>query len=438
MSIANESVFYSQAYRKRKGCGVAWLAILAIVFAGHGSTLGQDNSADDEELLAPVPMEFNLEPGTPEEIAELESRFNQTLEKLRELLAEARQAEIRFRFGQWEESDHWNEQWQSSQYFGKFVRRELERSAYYLLFKSAQPDQRVLDICQLSVGPLYDEFQYEMVFRIADEMKRRIPDDEAVRRMRARAAILTNRFVEAEEELELIQQYFSELPPFEVDYFKKLRQYADQWQQEQAIRNAEAEADDLPRVELLTSDGRIVLELFEDQYPETVGNFIHLVEGGFYNNVLFHRVAKNFLPLSIAQTGSASFTPGPTAGTFEGAPKVLDYNIYDETPKGPPRRHWRGVVSMMKRYSAEGKPIPNSASSDFIILLTPAPLLDDELVPFGRVISDLEVIDRIRVNIEIDPKEGKEKAAENPDYTLVFQTKVIRKRDRDYQPHKVQ
>ncbi len=438
MVTTTESTLYPPTNDRWLSRGFIWLAMLLVSFAGSRVIVGQEVAVSDEELLAQIPTEFSLEPGSAEEIAELESRFNQTIEKLKELLAEARQAEIRFRFGQWEESDRWNEQWEKSQYYGKFVRRELERSAYYLLFKSAQPDQRVLDLCQISVGPLFDEFQYEMVFRIANEMMRRIPDDEGVRRMRARAAILTNRFAEAQQELELMQQYFSELPPFELDNFKKLPQFVDQWQLEQEIRNAEAVADDLPRVELLTSDGRIVIELFEDQYPETVGNFIHLVEQGFYNKVLFHRVAKNFLPLSMAQAGSASFTPGPTQGTFEGAPNYLDYTIYDETSRGPQRRHWRGVVSMMKRYSPEGEPVPNSAGSDFIIVLAPAPLLDDELVPFGRVISDLEVIDRIRVNIEIDTKEGKEGPAENPDFTLIFKTTVIRKRDREYQPNKVQ
>ncbi len=67
-------------------------------------------------------------------------------------------------------------------------------------------------------------------------------------------------------------------------------QYVGLWEQEQAIRQAESEADDLPRVELILDHGRIVVELFENEAPNTVANFIALVEAGFYEETKFHRV----------------------------------------------------------------------------------------------------------------------------------------------------
>ena len=59
---------------------------------------------------------------------------------------------------------------------------------------------------------------------------------------------------------------------------------------EQKVREKEAQADDLPRVRLQTNKGEIVVELFENEAPETVGNFISLVEKGYYNGLSFHRV----------------------------------------------------------------------------------------------------------------------------------------------------
>ena len=56
------------------------------------------------------------------------------------------------------------------------------------------------------------------------------------------------------------------------------------------IRQAEAKADDLPRVVLKTNRGDIEMELFENEAPNTVANFISLVEKGFYDGVSFHRV----------------------------------------------------------------------------------------------------------------------------------------------------
>ena len=59
--------------------------------------------------------------------------------------------------------------------------------------------------------------------------------------------------------------------------------YKEAWAKEKAIRDAEAKADDLPRVLLKTNKGDIVIELFENQAPNTVANFISLVKKGFYN-----------------------------------------------------------------------------------------------------------------------------------------------------------
>ena len=69
-----------------------------------------------------------------------------------------------------------------------------------------------------------------------------------------------------------------------LPYYKKA------WEVEKGIRDAEAKADDLPRVLLKTSKGDIELELFENEAPNTVANFISLVEKKFYDGLTFHRV----------------------------------------------------------------------------------------------------------------------------------------------------
>src|SRR5207253_114653 len=80
----------------------------------------------------------------------------------------------------------------------------------------------------------------------------------------------------------------------------KLDEYRDLWTKESAIRAAEAKAKDLPRVKLTTTKGEITLELFENQAPQTVANFLTLVKQGFYNDTPFHRV----LPEFMAQGGA--------------------------------------------------------------------------------------------------------------------------------------
>ncbi len=71
------------------------------------------------------------------------------------------------------------------------------------------------------------------------------------------------------------------------------------WAEELRLREEDAKGEPLPQVSLLTTKGEIVIELFENQAPETVANFIALVEQDFYNGLQFHRVLEHFM----AQTG---------------------------------------------------------------------------------------------------------------------------------------
>ncbi|HIF31619.1 MAG TPA: peptidylprolyl isomerase, partial [Planctomycetaceae bacterium] len=112
------------------------------------------------------------------------------------------------------------------------------------------------------------------------------------------AAFATNRYTEAKTSLELSAQYGTTQDQGLV-FLQVVDQYITFWKEEKAIREKEAAADDLPRVVLHTTEGDIVLELFENEAPETVGNFINLLEKGFYDGRSFFRVTRGFL----AQTG---------------------------------------------------------------------------------------------------------------------------------------
>ena len=74
-----------------------------------------------------------------------------------------------------------------------------------------------------------------------------------------------------------------------------LDNYSRLWAKEAAIREAEAKADNLPRVKLTTNKGEITLELFENEAPQAVANFVTLVKQGFYTDSPFHRVLPDFM-----------------------------------------------------------------------------------------------------------------------------------------------
>jgi cyclophilin family peptidyl-prolyl cis-trans isomerase len=196
---------------------------------------------------------------------------------------------------------------------------------------------------------------------------------------------------------------FGELAPrfqSELDYYRK------EWPKELKIRQTEAKADDLPRVILKTNRGEIELELFENQAPNTVANFISLVEKGFYDGVPFHRV----LPYFMAQGGDPK-------GDGSGGP---GYTIADECHKPDHRLHFRGTLSMAKTAA------PDSGGSQFFLCFLPAKMLDGGYTAFGRVVKGLDVLAKIQRR---DPEK---QTSIEPD--KILEAKVLRKRKHPYQP----
>ena len=125
--------------------------------------------------------------------------------------------------------------------------------------------------------------------------------------------------------------------------------------------------------EFNTNKGNFKIELFNDKAPITTGNFIKLVNEGFYNGLIFHRVIPNFM----VQCGCPH-------GTGRGGP---GYTIRDEFH--PDLKHdSKGMLSMANAG-------PNTGGSQFFITVAPTPWLDGKHSIFGRVIEGMEVVDSI-------------------------------------------
>jgi cyclophilin family peptidyl-prolyl cis-trans isomerase len=188
-----------------------------------------------------------------------------------------------------------------------------------------------------------------------------------------------------------------------------LKDYKQMWTKEEALREAEAKADDLPRVKLETTSGTIVVELFENEAPNTVANFISLVEKKFYDGVKFHRVLDHFM----AQTGD------PT-GTGSGGP---GYKIACECVNENHRNHFRGSLSM----AHAGR---NTGGSQFFLTFLPTPHLNGLHTVFGRVIEGMDVMSNLE---RVDPNNPI--PGVTPD--KIISATVIRKRNHPYEPKKL-
>ena len=139
-----------------------------------------------------------------------------------------------------------------------------------------------------------------------------------------------------------------------------------------------------PIITIETNEGVIKAELYPEIAPNTVNNFVSLAGKGFYNGTIFHRVIPGFM-----------IQGGDPQGTGMGGP---GYSIKGEfSGNGFPNnlKHTRGVLSMARAMN------PNSAGSQFFIMVEDAPHLDGQYAAFGKVISGMEEADRI-VNVSRD------------------------------------
>lgn len=194
-----------------------------------------------------------------------------------------------------------------------------------------------------------------------------------------------------------------------ANYMQLIPEYKKFWETEKALREAEAKADDLPRVKIETSKGPIVIELFENEAPQTVGNFVSLVEAGKYDNTIFHRVLPGFMAQGGDPKGDGTGGPG--------------YNIYCECYEKNHRNHFRGTLSM----AHAGK---DTGGSQFFLTFVPTPHLNGAHTAFGRVIEGMDVLTKLQ---RIDPQQPK--SAATPD--KIIKATVERKRDHEYVPTKV-
>ena len=129
------------------------------------------------------------------------------------------------------------------------------------------------------------------------------------------------------------------------------------------------------KIKFTTNKGVFVAEMFEDKAPLTTKNFIELVDKGFYNGIIFHRVIDGFMILGGDPTGTGMGGPG--------------YKIKDEFGEGL-KHDDEGILSMANAG-------PNTGGSQFFITLAPTPWLNGHHAIFGKVVEGMDVVRLIGV-----------------------------------------
>jgi len=149
---------------------------------------------------------------------------------------------------------------------------------------------------------------------------------------------------------------------------------------------------------ITTKFGDIKLEFYPEHAPKTVDNFKELAKKGFYDGLIFHRIVPKF----VIQGGDPNTRNLSNRGTWgTGGP---GWNVKAEFNKN---KHSRGALSMARSQD------PDSAGSQFFLVLKDSSFLDGQYTVFGKVASGMEIVDKIEAlstdsaDAPVDPEEAK-------------------------------
>ena len=370
------------------------LLITVVCFAGIG--LGRASGAAP---AAPKPGPANAE-------------FKRVFEEWKTLLGQVGALRARNRIAKDAERPEIEKQWNELMEKAKVLQPQFFAAAEKAFIEAPNADKEVTDLLReiFYTGAAQDD--YEHAARIG---KLLIDNHSGTGQMCSDAgvaAVCTGDFAAAEAYFATAKKEGYDAAKDKNDplldqakyYTTNLDKFQKSWEKEQAIRDAESKADDLPRVLIRTNKGDMEVELFENEAPNTVANFITLVEKGFYSGLTFHRVLPQFMAQGGDPKGDGSGGPG--------------YKIPDECRGQNHRLHFRGSLSMARESR------PNTAGSQYFICFVPSSRLDGEYTVFGRVIKGMDVLAKIQRR---DPEKH-----DPPDADKIVEAKVLRKRPHDY------
>ncbi|HVU89765.1 MAG TPA: peptidylprolyl isomerase [Pirellulales bacterium] len=360
--------------------------------------------------MAPVASERLLAQAARSNTKDPQAYFDQQFAEWKKIVAEMRKTALEYRAaklaGNTEDAEKLQKKYEDIKGRGLAMEPKMHKAAELAYLAAPNKNKEIGQYLEAMASTAEQREQYEEAVRLANVLIDNGYENKAIYAIAGRAAFNANDFETAAKDLKIAKDAnVLEDSPGKV-LLAQVPEYQKRWDKEVKIREAEAKADDLPRVKLTTTKGDIVLELFENEAPNTVANFITLVEKGFYNGTPFHRVLKGF----VAQGGDPD-------GTGKGGP---GYTIACECDKPNHREHFRGSLSM----AHAGK---DTGGSQFFLTFVPTPHLDGRHTVFGRIIEGMDVLAQLQRR---DPSS----TAQQPDPDKVLEGTVIRKRDHKYKP----
>jgi cyclophilin family peptidyl-prolyl cis-trans isomerase len=375
----------------------------AFYFVALVAGLGLGCRPDNQQVTAP-----GSPPGLDHEQSAAHEDFDNVFARWKRMLGELRGLELAYYIADNNDRIGLASQFEEERARGKQLESELIQAAIRCLVSRPDANADLKSFLTWAATFFFNTQQYEDALAIAQLLIENHVESRTVYDTAARSAFACQEFTLAERYLKTLTKGQGDIEPF-GSRLRSIPYYLKEWERECQLRQSEALADDLPRVLLRTNRGEVELELFENEAPNTVSNFVSLVEAGFYDGLTFHIVE----PSVGAQSGCP-------AGTGEGGP---GYAIHCECYAPQRRIHFRGSLSMVHH----GR---NTGGSQFSLLSQPMRGRDGTHTVFGRVVRGLEVLAKLQ------PR-GRDPFSQNIKPDRIIEAKVLRKRDHPYRPQMI-
>lgn len=298
---------------------------------------------------------------------------------------------------------------------GSRMQEQLVESAVLAYVRAPADNEDLSYFLKNAVFVLIAREEYEEALRLGQLLVDNYFEDGDVYNSCGLCAFYTGEFRLAEQHLQRAKEARA-LTGVGLNCLRQIPYYQEAWAVESKLRSNEQMAGDLPRVLLVTTQGEIELDLFENEAPNTVANFLTLVDKGFYDGLKFFRVV---------QGQSASC--GCPEGNGKGGP---GYTIHNECNAPLHRLHFRGSLGMARSDN-------RTHGSQFYLAFVPIMQRDGTCTVFGRVVRGLDVLAKLQrreppsqLMEEINPHGY----SVPPSADAIVKASVVRKRGHAYLP----
>ena len=320
--------------RARVQAAVLWMGGMLLAAVLGGVAPGADEPASDKKTDQPASDTATAggdAKAAPADAKAAASDFAKTFGEFKQILGKLRSLQGKYALASEKERPAIADEFNSLLAKGKELSGRLLGSAKAAYQAAPQADPEVGQFLFASLAEAVGHDEYNTAFELARLLVDGGFQDKSLYNYAGIAAFNSNEFELAKEWLQKADEADA-IGKIGSEDLKIVDEYQKLWAEEQKTREAEEKADDLPRVKLHTTKGDIVLELFENEAPNTTANFISLVEKHLYDGTPYHRV----LPGFMAQGGDPQ-------GNGQGGP---GYTIACEVYEPNHRSHFAGSISM--------------------------------------------------------------------------------------------